>query len=97
MSLYVPRPAEAPPAVGSATGNPRNKVALKPGRSLMDWIRLGKSGQDLTGVKGQRIQVTTEELAKHNKQDDAWMAIRGKLSVTCSQPLFLWFYSECFS
>lgn len=31
-------------------GNPRNKVALQPGHSLMDWIRLGASGKDLTGV-----------------------------------------------
>ena len=35
---------------GSATGNPRNKVALAKGFSLMDWIRLSKSGKDLTGV-----------------------------------------------
>ncbi|CAD7088423.1 unnamed protein product [Hermetia illucens] len=33
----------------SATGNPRNKCALKPGHSLMDWIRLGSSGLDLSG------------------------------------------------
>ena len=82
MSLYVPKPGEPPPAAGSATGNPRNKVALKPGRSLMDWIRLGNSGQDLTGVKGQRLQVTMDELNKHNKETDAWMAVRGKLSLT---------------
>lgn len=31
-------------------GNPRNKCALQPGHSLMDWIRLGASGKDLTGV-----------------------------------------------
>ncbi|XP_037073112.1 cytochrome b5 reductase 4-like [Pollicipes pollicipes] len=36
--------------VAMATGNPRNKVALAPGRSLMDWIRLTNSGADLTGV-----------------------------------------------
>ncbi|ELU14553.1 hypothetical protein CAPTEDRAFT_226969 [Capitella teleta] len=61
----------------SATGNPRNKTSLKPGRSLMDWIRLGQSGQDLTGVGGKMQRVTTEELAKHNKLTDAWTAIRG--------------------
>ena len=27
---------------GNATGSSRNKVALPKGRSLMDWIRLGK-------------------------------------------------------
>lgn len=58
-------------------GNPRNKVALRPGYSLMDWIRLTKSGQDLTGVGGKLLQVTPSELAKHNKRKDAWMAING--------------------
>lgn len=62
---------------GSATGNPRNKTALAPGHSLMDWIRLGSSGVDLTGVGGVPQIVTLAELAKHNKENDAWIAIRG--------------------
>lgn len=57
----------------------RKKVTLKPGRSLLDWIRLGRSGADLTGVGGQTLQVTREELAKHSTVADAWMAIRGKV------------------
>ncbi|XP_037292954.1 cytochrome b5 reductase 4 isoform X2 [Manduca sexta] len=64
---------------GSATGNPRNKCALQPGHSLMDWIRLGNSGKDLTGVGGRIRPVTPSELALHNKQDDAWLAIRGRV------------------
>lgn len=59
------------------TGNPRNKTVLGPGYSLMDWIRLGTSGIDLTGVGGIRQVVTVAELAKHNKENDAWIAIRG--------------------
>lgn len=59
------------------TGNPRNKTALAPGHSLMDWIRLGNSGVDLTGVGGVQRVVTLSELANHNKQTDAWIAIRG--------------------
>ncbi|XP_048387295.2 cytochrome b5 reductase 4 isoform X3 [Stegostoma tigrinum] len=55
----------------------RKKVQLKPGRSLMDWIRLTKSGQDMTGLCGRLIVVTEEELAKHNKKTDCWMCIRG--------------------
>ncbi|XP_015113819.1 cytochrome b5 reductase 4 isoform X1 [Diachasma alloeum] len=62
---------------GSATGNPRNKTALAPGHSLMDWIRLGSSGVDLTGVGGVNQAITLTELAKHNQRNDAWIAIRG--------------------
>lgn len=43
----------------------------------MDWIRLTKSGKDLTGLKGRLIEVTEEELKKHNKKDDCWICIRG--------------------
>jgi len=71
----------APTGNSSATGNPRNKVALTPGHSLLDWIKLGKSGQDLTGVKGQRLEVNTEELAKHCTHENAWTAIKGKNKI----------------
>ncbi|NXL27199.1 NB5R4 reductase, partial [Glaucidium brasilianum] len=53
------------------------QVPLKPGRSLMDWIRLTKSGKDLTGLKGRLTEVTEDELAKHNKKEDCWICIRG--------------------
>nr|XP_035956903.1 cytochrome b5 reductase 4 isoform X3 [Halichoerus grypus] len=43
----------------------------------MDWIRLTKSGKDLTGLRGRLIEVTEEELKKHNKKDDCWICIRG--------------------
>ncbi|XP_060092609.1 cytochrome b5 reductase 4 [Heteronotia binoei] len=55
----------------------RSKVPLKPGRSLMDWIRLTKSGKNLAGLKGGLIEVTEEVLTKHNKKDDCWICIRG--------------------
>ncbi|KAM4567636.1 cytochrome b5 reductase 4 [Fundulus diaphanus] len=55
----------------------RNKVALKPGHSLMDWIRFAKSGKDLTGLRGRLIDVTQDELQKHNKREDCWTCIRG--------------------
>ncbi|XP_033153702.1 cytochrome b5 reductase 4 [Drosophila mauritiana] len=66
-------------ASGSATGNPRNKCALKPGYSLMNWIRLCNSGADLSGTGGRVVPVSRTELARHNKVDDAWMAIRGRV------------------
>lgn len=67
------------------SGNPRNKVALKPGRSLMDWIRLGNTGRDLTGVGGpgvRRSGVSMSELASHNTEQDAWIAVRGTESIS---------------
>uniref|UniRef100_A0A250YJA9 Cytochrome b5 reductase 4 n=1 Tax=Castor canadensis TaxID=51338 RepID=A0A250YJA9_CASCN len=59
------------------TSGGRSKVPLKQGRSLMDWIRVTKSGKDLTGLKGRLSEVTEEELKKHNKKDDCWICIRG--------------------
>ncbi|KAF7654722.1 hypothetical protein LDENG_00065580 [Lucifuga dentata] len=55
----------------------RSKVVLKPGHSLMDWIRFAKSGQDLTGLRGRLIEVTQEELQKHSSRADCWTCIRG--------------------
>ncbi|XP_007949726.1 cytochrome b5 reductase 4 [Orycteropus afer afer] len=73
-------PSQSFPAPSSqqrvASGG-RSKVPLKQGRSLMDWIRLTKSGKDLTGLKGRLIDVSEEELKKHNKKDDCWICIRG--------------------
>ena len=62
-------------------GNPRNKVSLKPGFSLMEWIRLTKSGKDLAGTGGKFIDVTAEELRKHRKRGDAWIALNGKFQI----------------
>ncbi|XP_064507176.1 cytochrome b5 reductase 4 isoform X1 [Pseudopipra pipra] len=76
--LNVPPPAfPAPSSQQRAAAGGRSKVPLKPGRSLMDWIRLTKSGKDLTGLKGRLIEVTEDELAKHNKREDCWICIRG--------------------
>lgn len=45
----------------------------------MDWIRLGSSGVDLTGTNGVITAVSHAELAKHNKPDDCWIALRGRV------------------
>ncbi|KAG7474766.1 cytochrome b5 reductase 4 [Solea senegalensis] len=63
--------------VSSSGQSGRSKVALKPGHSLMDWIRFSKSGKDLTGLRGRLIEVTEEELKKHNTRNDCWTCIRG--------------------
>lgn len=63
----------------NATGSGRNKVELKPGHSLMDWVRLTNSGQDLTCNSFAQRKVTGAELAKHNKIKDAWTSIEGNV------------------
>lgn len=45
----------------------------------MDWVKLGHSGADLAGTKGTLLDITPQELAKHNKRNDAWMALKGKV------------------
>ncbi|OCT78306.1 cytochrome b5 reductase 4 [Xenopus laevis] len=76
--LNVPSPAfPAPSSQQRVATIGRSKVPLKPGRSLMDWIRLTKSGKDLTGLRGRLIEVTEKELAQHNKKEDCWICIRG--------------------
>lgn len=69
----------SPQRVSTSSSAGRNKVQLKPGHSLMDWIRLGKTGKDLTGVGGKIRDVTPEELKKHNKDGDVWITLRGKV------------------
>ncbi|KAJ2366952.1 hypothetical protein H4S02_002022 [Coemansia sp. RSA 2611] len=44
----------------------------------MDWMRLTTSGEDLRGVEGLQM-LTMEDVAKHNKRDDCWMVICGKV------------------
>ncbi|XP_013879094.1 cytochrome b5 reductase 4 isoform X1 [Austrofundulus limnaeus] len=63
--------------VSSSAQSGRNKVALKPGHSLMDWIRFAKSAKDLTGLRGRLIEVTQEQLQKHNTREDCWTCIQG--------------------
>ena len=59
------------------TTNPKSrvKVALPPGRHLMDWVRLNGS---MTAPKKLR-NISPEELALHNKATDCWTAYDGKV------------------
>ncbi|KAK3768660.1 hypothetical protein RRG08_065954 [Elysia crispata] len=75
-SLKVPR-ADTIQSVSELSG--RKKVTLSPGHSLMDWIRLGRSQGDLSGVKDKRTDMTLADLATHNHPNDMWMALRGKV------------------
>eukprot|EP01096_Ripella_sp_DP13-Kostka_P000963 TRINITY_DN11127_c0_g1_i1.p1 TRINITY_DN11127_c0_g1~~TRINITY_DN11127_c0_g1_i1.p1 ORF type:complete len:226 (-),score=63.83 TRINITY_DN11127_c0_g1_i1:126-761(-) len=57
----------------------REKVPLKKGRTLLDWNRLTHTSEDLAGTGGYTIQVTREELRRHNKEDDCWMVLGGRV------------------
>jgi hypothetical protein len=43
----------------------------------MDWIRLGNSGKDLTGVGGRVKSVSPQELAAHNTQSLYFITFSG--------------------
>lgn len=64
---------------GSATGSLRNKVALKPGHSLMGWTKLASTAKDLSGTGGKVLEVTPDELAKHDSENDCWVALNGNV------------------
>ncbi|KAF5372757.1 hypothetical protein D9615_010109 [Tricholomella constricta] len=56
----------------------RDKVALAPGHSPLDWANLKTSGTDLRGVD-TLMRIPPSVLKKHNKRDDAWSAFYGKV------------------
>lgn len=64
---------------GNATGSLRNKVALKPGFSLMGWISLASTAKDLSGTNGKILEVTRDELMKHDTESDCWIALKGNV------------------
>ena len=45
---------------------PNVQVTLEKGFSMMDWIRLTKSGKDLTGVGGCRVNGKVREVLCRN-------------------------------
>ncbi|TFK40437.1 cytochrome b5-like heme/steroid binding domain-containing protein [Crucibulum laeve] len=56
----------------------REKVALTPGHSPLDWAALKSSGADLRGVD-TLMRIPPSVLKQHNKRDDAWSAFNGKV------------------
>lgn len=46
----------------------------------MDWIRTMNNTPNISGTGGKLLNVTEEELAKHNKKTDCWTAISGKIN-----------------
>ena len=44
---------------------------------MFDWNKVCYSGKDMSGTKGQLLQVSHEELARHCTEGDLWTAVRG--------------------
>ncbi|KAJ2161479.1 hypothetical protein GGF46_001418 [Coemansia sp. RSA 552] len=71
----------SPQMLSAPTGSKRRarkKVFIKPGFSQMDWMRLTTSGADLRGVT-ELQRLTMDEVAKHNKRDDCWTVLHGRV------------------
>ncbi|KAI6039871.1 cytochrome b5 [Pisolithus marmoratus] len=68
----------APLATTQKPPKPSKKVALAPGFGPLDWAKLKSSGQDLRGVD-TLLRVPPSVLKSHNKKQDAWTAINGKV------------------
>ncbi|XP_065317682.1 cytochrome b5 reductase 4-like isoform X4 [Gordionus sp. m RMFG-2023] len=61
--------------------NKRKPVALKPGHSLLNWISYCASKPDLSSFypKSKPPFITSEELCKHNTENDCWMSIQNNV------------------
>ncbi|KAJ8104142.1 hypothetical protein POJ06DRAFT_272774 [Lipomyces tetrasporus] len=59
----------------------REKVALDPGFSQLDWATLKNSGKDLSGRPNgvPPARITLDELKRHSTHEDAWTALGGKV------------------
>lgn len=64
--------------VVQSKGKKSRKVALAPGHSPLDWAALKSSGKDLRGVESL-ARIPPSVLKLHNKKNDAWTAIHGKV------------------
>ncbi|RGB30371.1 cytochrome b5-like heme/steroid binding domain-containing protein [Rhizophagus diaphanus] len=56
----------------------RQKIALEPGHSPLDWAKLTSSGANLRGVSEIR-KYPIEEVRLHKTKDDAWTVFNGKI------------------
>jgi hypothetical protein len=87
-AYLMPPPPPTPgkqmfPALNShqriGTGSGLKRPILTPGHSPLDWAALTISSTDLRNGKTRLARFTTAEIATHNKRDDLWMIIRGRV------------------
>jgi len=79
-SLSVPSTPNTLALPTSTTKRPKvsRKVQLAPGHGALDWANLKNSGRDLRGVD-TLMRVPPSVLKQHNKRDDIWVALYGKV------------------
>ena len=85
LGVHTLSPSSLAASIGDAAGGKinseftsgRKRVILPKGYSLLDWIRFTKQSHDLAGNQGILRRITQDELAKHDKEDDCWLAIYG--------------------
>ncbi|KAG9014016.1 hypothetical protein FRB94_000213 [Tulasnella sp. JGI-2019a] len=78
-SLALPDSTLKKPPNTNSKKKSRDKVALTPGHSMLDWANLKSSGQDLRVGVTTLLRVTPSELKQHRTRDDAWSAFGGKV------------------
>lgn len=65
-------------SISSITTPERSIDDSRHGYSMYDWNRFSQSSSDLSGRTSQQfLRVTSEELARHNVETDAWTSVRG--------------------
>ncbi|KAH9177377.1 cytochrome b5 [Lactarius sanguifluus] len=78
-SSLMPPPTTTRPPTQATKSKKREKVALAPGHSPLDWAALKTSGADLRGGATSLARIPPSVLRMHNKRDDAWAAFSGKV------------------
>lgn len=71
----------------SAAVNQRKKIVLEPGHSPLDWAHLNGNRANRYKLRGvppntpppQYVQISKEELKMHNRREDCWTCIGGKV------------------
>ena len=77
--LSVPSAAQSRGRLGLNGAKSAGRQPKHPGYSLFEWNKLCASGQDLAGLGGRLLEVSPDELARHNTESDCWTAVRGKV------------------
>ena len=63
-----------------STGRVREKVAVKPGFHLIDWMRVMQASTNFNSRNGGPPRpISKEELAQHKSEFDCWTAFQGKV------------------